>query len=143
MLWIDSVRSLAYQAAKVTARATAKTDRAQPQRDAERVGQVVGDQGADDADQHDREPVDARDVARVRNWTASTTTNTTRHQQRRPAQPQPDVVARKSAAVSPTVVARILITQKKTVTSGTLFSRVRAIRPAASVAHGPSVRCRS
>ena len=32
---------------------------------------------------------------------------------------------RKSAAVSPTVVARILMIQKKTVTSGTLLSRIR------------------
>ena len=34
------------------------------ERDAEVVGEVVGDLGADDADQHDREPVDPGDVPR-------------------------------------------------------------------------------
>ena len=53
-------------------------------------------------------------------------------------------MARKSAAVSPTVVARILITQNQTVTSGTLFRSVRAERAAAEVSvMGTTVRGRS
>jgi len=39
--------------------------------------------------------------------------------------PSPTCTARKSATVSPTVVDRILITQKAIVTSGTLLSAAR------------------
>src|SRR5579884_2743539 len=43
-----------------------------------------------------------------------------------PVKPRPIWELRKSAAVSPTVVAMILMTQKKIVTSGTLLSMRRA-----------------
>src|SRR5437868_2838508 len=43
-----------------------------------------------------------------------------------PVSPRPRWLFRKSAAVSPTVVAMILMIQKKSVTSGTLLSMVRA-----------------
>jgi hypothetical protein len=48
-----------------------------------------------------------------------------------PVSPQLSFVFRKSATVSPTVVQSTLITQKKTVTSGTLLS---IDRPVAAVA---------
>ena len=79
MVWIDSVRSRAYQTANVTASATAKTTVLDSSGDAEIVGEIVGDQRADDADQHDGEPVDGRHVAPARNCTTSTTTKQRRH----------------------------------------------------------------
>ena len=74
MVWIESVRSLAYQTANVAARAIAKRSSCRLQRDAVVVDEVVGDQRADDADQDDREPVDARHVLAERNWKTSATT---------------------------------------------------------------------
>ena len=59
IVWIESVRSLRYQTAKATASGIANPIVRRQQRDAEVVGEVVGDQRADDADQHDGEPVDA------------------------------------------------------------------------------------
>jgi hypothetical protein len=43
----------------------------------------------------------------------------------RPVRPRPNFVARKSAKVSPTVVATILITQNARVTSGTFVRTLR------------------
>ena len=63
IVWIDRVRSRAYQTPKTDGEQHREDRRADPQRDAARVGEVVGEQGADDADQHDGEPVDRRDVA--------------------------------------------------------------------------------
>ena len=40
-----------------------EADRCRHQRDAEVIDQIVGDQGADDADQHDRQPVGPRHIA--------------------------------------------------------------------------------
>src|SRR6478672_5263359 len=61
---------------------------------------------------------------RVRNWTTRTTTNSAVMTIVVPPRPRPSPL-RKSANVSPTVVARILMIQKKTVTSGTLLRRTR------------------
>src|SRR3954454_12866790 len=70
---------------------------------------------------------------RRRNWQTRTTTSTALINQVVPVRPSPRLVVRLSAAVSPTVVARILMIQKKIVTSGTLLSIVRAPRLVAVV----------
>ena len=44
-----------------------------------------------------------------------------------PVSPKPRFSARKSAAVSPIVVARILMIQKKIVTSGTLLNTISTV----------------
>src|SRR5438132_12834455 len=50
-----------------------------------------------------------------------------------PVKPSPRCEFKKSAAVSPTVVAMTLMIQKKTVTSGTLFNICRPRDPVAMV----------
>src|SRR6478752_3708194 len=59
---------------------------------------------------------------RSRNWQTRTTMSAALITQVVPVRPSPRLVVRLSAAVSPTVVARILMIQKKIVTSGTLLS---------------------
>src|SRR3954447_7803587 len=125
MLWIDRVRSAAYQTAKVIPSATANTA-------------VLSSSGTPSASVRlsvisvpttlisttvsqytpgtywrgrDCQTSTARDAALITSVV--------------PDRPRPSPL-RKSAKVSPTVVESTLMIQKKTVTSGTLLSRVRA-----------------
>ena len=113
MVWIDSVFSLAYQAAKVAASATAKTIVVITRRDAEVVGEVVGDQRADDADQHDREPVDPRHVAAEPELEEQRDDQEGGHDQRRVGQAEPEVrVEEVRRGLARRWCARILMIQK-------------------------------
>ena len=76
IVWIDRVRSRAYQMREDDGEQHGEDRGADPQRHAVAVGEVVGEQGADDADQHDGEPVDRRARSgRSRNWATSATTS--------------------------------------------------------------------
>src|SRR3954470_19193878 len=129
MVWIESVRSLRYHARNTSASVMAKTVVVVASATLYlsvrlSVMSVPTMLSSTTASQYTRGT-----YRRSRNWKKSTTTSTALITHVVPVNPRPRLVARLSAAVSPTVVARILMIQKKMVTSGTLFNMVRATRP--------------
>ena len=135
MLWIDRVRSRAYQTPKTTAKGRREDAGAQCEGNVPDVGEDVGVQGARDADHDDGQPVGERHVAVEAQLPApvprpSTTVKISAVALR----PTPSVMLIQSAKLSPTVVHRILMIQNHTVTSGTLLSMVRWRRAIAGLA---------
>ena len=130
MLWIDSVRSLAYQTPNTTARRTANTRRAEPERDAVLVGEDVGVERAGHAEDDDRQPVRERDVPRRLSCQKSTAAKHTVKINEVLTNPTPRSTLIQSAKLSPTVVHRILMIQNQMVTSGTLLSNARVLEDA-------------
>src|SRR4051812_30557270 len=116
MLWVDRVRSRAYQAANVTARASAnaivvgssETPRLSVRLSLTSVPTTLT-----------RTTVSQYTPAtywRSRNWTASTIASSTDITTDVHVRPNPRFSLSRSAAVSPTVVHSTLMIQKKTVT---------------------------
>jgi hypothetical protein len=89
------------------------------------VGHVVGDERAEHADHDDDGPVDRRHVALEPELGEQERGEKCAGHVGRVRQAEAEIDVQVSAAVSPTVVHMILMTQNQRVTSGTLFSIVR------------------
>jgi hypothetical protein len=86
------------------------------------VREVVGEQRADHADQHDREPVDTRHITAQPELHHQGRDQGGGEDQRGVGQPESKRLVDVVGEALPTVVQRIFTIQKYTVTSGTLLS---------------------